>query len=97
MAQLVQRRGFVAQKGCKQMSFGSYHVYVVCLPRLMERGSSVAMIPGAYQEATAFTYGRERVARNPPLAVQAFLLLEFSWLWQTINECALVLSTSNDF
>ncbi|CAK9029229.1 unnamed protein product [Durusdinium trenchii] len=32
------------------------------MQELMERGSSVAMIPGAYQEATAFTYGRERVA-----------------------------------
>lgn len=29
---------------------------------LMQRGESVCMIPGAYQEATCFTQGRERVA-----------------------------------
>jgi len=32
------------------------------LKALMSRGESVCMIPGAYQEATVFTYGRERVA-----------------------------------
>jgi len=32
------------------------------LQALMARGESVCMIPGAYQEATLFTYGRERVA-----------------------------------
>ncbi|CAJ1357432.1 unnamed protein product [Effrenium voratum] len=32
------------------------------LQKVMEQGESLAMIPGAYQEATAFTYGKERVA-----------------------------------
>lgn len=32
------------------------------IEELMQKGESMAMIPGAYQEATAFSYGRERVA-----------------------------------
>jgi len=32
------------------------------MQRLMEAGESVCMIPGAYQEATVFTYARDRVA-----------------------------------
>mmetsp|Transcript_8318 Transcript_8318/g.22955 ORF Transcript_8318/g.22955 Transcript_8318/m.22955 type:complete len:384 (-) Transcript_8318:43-1194(-) len=34
------------------------------IKQLMARGESVCMIPGAYQEATLFTYGRDRVALN---------------------------------
>jgi len=34
------------------------------MKQLMSRGESVCMIPGAYQEATCFTYGKDRVALN---------------------------------
>eukprot|EP00434_Breviolum_minutum_P024309 symbB.v1.2.021468.t1/scaffold1792.1/size124732/3 len=43
-------------------SVHGWHRFLCFLSRLMQKGESMAMIPGAYQEATAFSYGRERVA-----------------------------------